>query len=443
MNKNKIIFLIIWGILAIVMILWIINLRNDNKQTDKTWWDLSIWMVWWDKIVSTEIIKDFLDVYPNYWNKNIIIETFGTYDDYTYALMSSITAWKSPDIFVLNNNETNSVFSNQIVAVNPSKISPNDFRKKFKWFFSDDLIVQVEDQEYLEWIPVWYESLWIFYNRRYINDSDLSSLSWLNNVAAEIKEKFPDVVPIWIWNWSTVLNSSDIVTQFFMLEDWVKSLKDVTWTNLTNWLATYFMYWDRNWDNAYDSRYMELSNLWHNSIDLFSEWDTFMVVWFPSLINTIAEKWYSKGFLQATPFPHYYSWEGLSLVNYDYFVINKDSNEQELANDFFAYLASWLWAENYLEEFPYLLPGLLSLESEKLDEKIHKDFNIVLNDFYNDDYEFSSFDKWIKNLYDKNIISILDNAANYETPFEKLRANILCKAKKIATLEELSTNCEK
>lgn len=448
MNKNKLIFAIIWALLLIWILFVALTLKKDTWWTkeSKTGWDFTIWMLW-DNLENSKLVtENFIKVYPEYSNKNIIVESFSSYDDYSYSLVSAITSGKAPDIFVLNNNEKNSIYSNQVVWIDPAIINPNDFRKKFKWVFSDDLIVtswnEEDSQEFLKWIPVWYETLWIFYNRRYVKNSELSSLSGLNNVVAELKDKKPNLIPIWIWNGSTVLWVEDIITQFFMLEDWIKWLSDVSGWKLKQSLASYFLYWDVSWYNGYDSRFLELSNMKESSVDLFSKWETFMVVWYPKLINEIAEKWFSKNFLLATSFPHYYSWWWKTLLNYNYFAINKDSEEYTLATDFLSYLASDIWADDYLNHFKYFLPALLSLESEKLDSKIHDDFNIVLNDFYNNDYELSSFDKWIKNLYDKNIISILDNSSNYETTFNKFRETILCKSKKITTLENLSKSCD-
>lgn len=446
MNKNKLIFLVIWAVLLIIILFIVFNIKGSSTDWKKVSWNFNIWILWDDINKARLVVEKFKSINPKYSNKIINIESFSSYDEYSYALTAAITADKAPDIFVLNNNEKNSVFSNQVIWIDPLLINPNDFRKRFKGVFADDLIVSVwegdQKQEFLAWIPVWYESLWIFYNRRYIKASELSSLSWLNNVITELKDKYKNLIPIWIWNGSTVLYASDIVTQFFMLENGVTWLTDVVWTKLKQWLASYLLYWDTSWYNAFDSRFMELSNLWQNSIDLFSKWETFMVVGYPRLINEIAKKGFSKTFLLASAFPHYYSWDWKTLVNYNYFVINKDTSEYVLANDFLWYLSTDIWANDYLNNFSYYLPALLSLESEKLDKKINEEYNVVLNDFFNSNYELSSFDKWIKSLYDKDIISILDNASNYEVSFNKFRTTILCKATKIATLENLSSNCE-
>jgi hypothetical protein len=446
MNKNKLIFAIIWIILFILIMFFVLNLKNssspENKKTSS--WVFKIWMLNDNIEWSTSFVENFKKVNPNYSSQNIVIESFSSYEDYYYALSSAIISDKAPDLFVLNNNEKESIFSNQIVWIDPNIISPNDFRKKFKWVFSDDLIINSDENiEFLAWIPVWYESLWIFYNRRYVKNSELSSFSWLSNIVAKLKKKKPNLIPIWIWNWSTVLDSADIITQFFMLEDWIDWLDKISWNTLKQSLSNYFIFWDVDWNNWFDSRFSELTNLWEKSIDLFSKWETFMVVGYPRMINEISKKWFSKSFLLASSFPHYFSWNWKTLVNYDYFVINKDSNNQVLANDFLKYLSSDIWAEDYLDNFPYFLPALLSLESDKLEEKIHPNYNITLNDFFSDDYELWSFDKWIKNIYDKNIISILDNASNYEKSFSDFKSNILCKSRKINTLENLSDSCEK
>ncbi len=443
MNKNKIIFWII-GALFVIMLLFIVtNLNNNSEKQVWKSWSFSIWIIWDENTQSENILTNFKEIHPEYSNKDIKVEIFSNYDDYSYALMSSIIRDKAPDIFMLNNNEKDSIFSEQIMWINPENINPNDFRKKFKWVFADDLIITSWEAEFLVWMPVWYETLWIFYNRRHVKDSELASIAWLNNLVAELKEKSPNLVPIWIWNWSTVYWVSDIITQFFMLEDWISGLSDISWTNAKQWFSSYLVYWDENGYNGFDSRFSELSNLWQNSIDLFSKWTTFMVVGYPSLINEIDKKWFSKNFLLASPFPHYSTTSGKSLINYNYFVINKKSAEPELANNFLKYLSTDVWAENFLVSFPYYLPALMSLESDKLEEKIHPKYNIVLNDFFNPDYELWSFNKWIKTLYDKNIVSILDNAWSYESAFTDFKESILCKAEKISTLENLSKSCDK
>lgn len=446
MNKNKLIFWIIAWVILLLIILFILSLNNNQKPTN-TWTkkDFKIWVINDNKTDFLTLISDFKSLNAKYKNSNIIVESFSSYEEYSYALSSAIISSEAPDIFVLNNNEKNSIFSKQIYWLEPSIFNPNDFRKKYKWIFSDDLITTYQDwekqKEALIWIPVWYETLWIYYNGRYIKDTDLKSISSLNNIISELKIQKPNYTPIWIWNGSTVEFASDIVTQFFMLENWISKLEDISWNKLKESLWTYLFYWDESSDNAYNSEFVELMTLWNNNLDLFAKWEIFMIVWYPSLINKIDSKWYSKNLLRASPFPHYIVWEWKTLANYNYFVINKQTTNYSLATDFLLYLSTDSWANNYLDKFPYYLPALLSLESDKLEEKIHKDYKIVKKDFLDKNYILSSFDKWIKNIYDTDIINILDNSSTYETEFLKFKNKLLCLTKKVVKLENLSKEC--
>jgi ABC-type glycerol-3-phosphate transport system substrate-binding protein len=61
------------------------------------------------------MIENFKKVNSEYSKKKIKIEMFKNYSDYNLALMSAIISNKAPDVFVLNNNEKDSIFSNQIM----------------------------------------------------------------------------------------------------------------------------------------------------------------------------------------------------------------------------------------------------------------------------------------------------------------------------------------
>ena len=448
MNKKKVIFIIWLLILSVLIVIWVSFLNSDTQKS--TWptntaWSFKIWVFWDDKGEFGSFIADFKNLNQDYSSTVIEVENFSDWEDYEKVLASSIISWNSPDIFVLNNNET-SIFESQVLALDPSIINPNDFRKKYKWVFGDDLIVEIvwEDEtktEYLAWIPVWYETLWVFYNRRYVKASDLNSLASLGNAISSIKRKDSSITPIWMWNWTTVYDSQDIATQFFMLE-WLSSLEEANGTKLKQSLWSYFYYWSENSDNAYDSKFIEQKTLWENNIDLFSKWEVVMVVWYPRMLLEIDREGFSKNFLLANPFPHNLSWDWKTFVNYNYFVINKDTQNKNLAYSFLKFLSSDIWAENYFKRFPYYLPSLLSLETDKLDSKVLAKYNIVLWDFINDDSLLSSFNKGMKTIYDRQIKEILDDSSNYIDSFEGFRIKLLCKSRKAVNLENLSWSCE-
>jgi len=449
MNKNKLIFWIIWLIIIWLIILTFITLQNKWylwKKSNASW-VLKIWIIG-DRTDSLKsVVDNFKKTYTSYEDQSVVIENFSNYNDYSIALTSAIIWDIAPDIFVLNNNEKKSIFSNQIVWIDSSYVKVNQFRKKYRWVFVDDLVKYTwkwaDRKEFLTGLPLWYETLWVFFNRRYVKDSDLTSITSMNNLIADIKEKKPNIIPLWIWNWSTVLWVADIITQFFMYEaNHILWLWNISWNEAKKTLLTYQLYWDNEWYNGLNSKFYDLIKVWSNSLDLFVKWEIFMVMWYPSLINELKKRSFSKNFLMAAPFPDKYSGKGNTLLNYNYLVINKKSDNLKLANKFLWFLSTEEMTSKYLDAYPYLFPAQFALETEKLENYIDKDYNIILNDFYKPEAKLISFDKWVKNLYDSSIVNILDDTVNYVPSFERFQRVVLCKALRIATLENLSTACE-
>lgn len=448
MNKNKIIFFIILFLAFIAIIFIAITIKSG-----KTFWVQSkangifkVWMINWDDDINTSLIKDFKKEYPEYELQKVEFVNFSNYNDYYYALSLAIIWWDAPDLFVLNNAEENPIYSSQIAWLDNKIIKPSSFRKRYRWVFSDDLIwSQWSGKDKIEFViglPFWYESLWIFFNRKYVKDTQLWTIGALNNIVAELKDKKSNIIPIWIGNWSTVIDSVDIITQFLMFDNKILSLSDVTWDKLKEAFSKYFLFWDTEWYNWFNSKFLELVNKWKKSVDLFAKWETYMLMWYPSLIKEIKKASFNKNFLLAAPFPKANSWKWNTLINYDYFVINRNSDNIKLWNLFLWFLSTDNWSKKFLDSYPYQLPALLSLESEKLDQYIDDDYNLILDDFYDPDSTLTTFDKWIKSLYDSNIINILDNQDTYKSEFLKMQSSILCKAKKINTLKNLSESCE-
>ncbi len=447
MNKNKIILLVGVIIFTLFIVFLLQVLWWGDKKTTPTTGSASggfnIWTYGDDATGLSSVLESFKKTYPQYQSVIFNVENFSDYETYTLALASAISKNKTPDIFVVNNNES-SLYSDQVIAIPNTIINPSDFRKKYKAVFWEDLIITFEDEsEFVTGVPIGYETLWIYYNRKFVKSTQLSSQAALSSVVSEINGKDDEKIGIALWNGSTVVDSGDIITQYFMLDGDVDSIDDLDEKNIKTALETYFRYGSDGWDNGYGSDvFVELKSTGQNNLDLFSRGDVVMVAGYPRMLSDIADKWYSKKFLLASPFPHY-AWEsGKSLVNYNSFVINKDSLQSSMAYELLAYFTSEGAVEQYLESYPYYLPWLLSLESQALSSKIDDSFNITLWDFYNSEYELSSFDKGIKWYYDREIIDILDDSPNYNILFSQFKDRILCQSKKILSLENLSVACE-
>nr|MDD3720304.1 ABC transporter substrate-binding protein [Candidatus Gracilibacteria bacterium] len=454
MNKNKIIFAII-GVLVLGAIFWGISLLNSSGNTTKrprlSTEDFKIWTYNLDKAKLDEIVKDFKKTNTAYENKNITVENFSDYKDYEDSLLASIVQGKAPDVFLLNNFEK-SYLENQTAGINPTLINPNDFRKNYKTFFGDDLISKTSDGsgqtiDFVTGVPVGYETLGIFYNKRFgIKSTDLESWAGVSTVVNIIKERNPDIIPLGMGNGSTVNDSQDIITQFFMLsgDSGVNSFDQVTDVGLKEAFSTYYSYADEKDPNAYDTKYNEMKKDGKTNLELFSAGDLAMIIGYPSMIDKINGSGFNKSFLFAEPFPHYFSSKGKTLVRYSYFVVNKDTKDETLAFDFLKYLSDEKGARNFLSKFTYLLPALVTLEQDKLGERIHDSYNVVLGDFYKegDDGLFSSFDKGITSYYDTEMVKILDNTMTYIEEVKKLQKFIQCKYNKIYNLQNLSVSCD-
>ncbi len=446
LNRNKLIFFIIWWILVLIILIFIFIWTLSPK--DKTWESdsrdkLLIWTVFPELKDTQSIISKFKELYPKYKTKSIVVENFSDYETYTYALESAFSSSKWPDIFVLNNNET-SVFSDRVLWISPSNISVNDFRKNYKPIFTDELIIKTQDnQEFLVWVPVWYETLWVFYNKRYVRSSDLKTISSMNLAISKLKRINRSSIPLWIWNWTTVKYSSDIITQFMLLEEWWNSIDSLSSSQIKTAFWAYLNYWYKDSDNNYNSSYQNLKDNDKNSSYLFANNNSFMVIWYPRFINDIIKySWISKTFLFVEPFPHYVPWKWKTLINYDYFVLNKDSKNILIWQDFLTFLASNIWQETFLNSYPFYLPANLSLESELDTRKINDSYNIVIWNFYDDSYELTSFDKWIKNIYDNKLPIILDLWENYFNSFSNFSRKLNCMTKKVLNFTNISNSCE-
>lgn len=440
MSKNKIIFLILW-FLVVLFVVFIVLTLNWNKERQKdpaTSNDFTIWILDDNLQWFNSLIDNFKLLNKDYKDTKINIVTFSTYEDYYNTLIWAFLNWKWPDLFVLNNNDWN-LFDNQIMWIDPNLINPDEFRKNYEILFSTDLIEKNESwTEYLRWIPLWYEVLWLFYNFRDLRWKKLNTWSQINDIVSSLASDDKSV--IWLWNWITVENISDIITQFF-IQDWLKKIEDLNSNELKNSVWRYFIYWDSKLDNKYDNFYKRLTSTWKNNFDLFSSWDVQIIVWYPKDIEKIDEKWFNKNFLRANTFPMYNENSWVLLAKYNYFVQNKNSKNPVLWNDILKYFSSTEWQKKYLELFPYYLPSLLSLVSERLEQNINSNYVIKYKDFYNSSFELTSFNKLNKVTYDKEIVNILDNSLNSQELFENFRKKLLCISSKMIKQENMSLSC--
>lgn len=451
MNKNKLIFAIIAWIIIFLLAVGIFSLNSSGSETQTSTkrWDFKIWILGDSKVAFEDVVSSFKVNNPEYEKKNIIVESFSQLDEYQDALITSIIKNEAPDIFMLRSDQKRSIFEDQTMFLNPEVFNANDFRAKYKSIFSKDLILSTDvdedgtKKEFLKGLPVGYETLGIFLNRtKGIKVADLESITSMNNIIRNVWDSGKNIIPLGLWNWSTVYDVADIMTQFFMNNTEIWGLWELDGTQIKKGFWEYLFYGDIKWNNRYDNRFVEMKNFRRNNLDLFVSGDIAMVIGFPRMIEEIDQKGFRSFFLLATPFPNNKTTTGQKLAKYNYFVVNKDTTNLDLSTAFLSYLSTDNGAGIYLDNFPYYLPALLSLESDRAGEKIHPDYNVVLKNFYVTDGGLSSFDKGVSTLYDRTIEEILDNPTGFADEMTQLQSTIECKAKKITSGTNLSKQCK-
>ncbi|MBF0913398.1 carbohydrate ABC transporter substrate-binding protein [Candidatus Gracilibacteria bacterium] len=443
MSRNKTILFIIGGIILFfaVVIILIMLFSNNSKKGNSSKDVFSIRMVG----DSAEEAQDFVDGFKRFANTNmdVNISSFNSYDEYTYALTYAIANGETPDIFVLNSNEKNSLFENQTVGIPPDYLNPSTIRKEYKDFVSNQLISQSDTgTEFLLGLPIGYETLGVFFNKRFVKRTDLENISSLKSAVAKLKEKSPENIPIAIGNGTTLDSSEDIATQFMMSQSGDKNIESLQRRSVQAGLGDYLYFGDIEGDNKYNSRLEEMKVANQNAVDLFSEGETYMVAGYPRLINKISKKGFSSNYLEAVPFPLGGASSGAALVNYNYFVVNKDSAKGDLAGKFMSYVSSADGIKIFLKAYPYYLPAAIAFEKEAESQMIHKNYKIAVTDFYSEKYSYTSFNKGIKTVYDAQLRVILDSEKTAVDEFTRFQKSLNCKTEKAVSQKEFSKVCD-
>jgi ABC-type glycerol-3-phosphate transport system substrate-binding protein len=442
MNKKKIIFLaILWAILFIiivVLIVWMASNKTVNNKLSAN--DFKIWILD-DSVEDFNLFIEDFKKDSGLKNLPITVESFSDYGEYNRALASAIIKGEAPDLYMLNNNEK-SIFLENATWIDPSVISPDDLRSYFKTFFWDDLILTngegKEKIEFLVWVPFGFETLWLYYNARLVPDlKKLKSFPKIGEAIEYIDDNKPGITALWIWLWTTVVNSEDIITQFIM-SSWIKNISLLSSSDINSSFSEYFDY--ASGKNNYIRSYNILSKSSRTNIDYFIDWKIAMVFGYPRMLNYIATAWFSKNLLRATNFPDFIN-ESDKLVNYNYFVLNKKSANKNISYAFLKYLFSEEGEKSYLSHFKYYLPARISVYSELKDNTINDSFYIKLKNFYNSEAIYSSFNKWIKDIYDRKIVLIIDNEVNYLQRVSSFVSSLKCMSSKVIQLENLSKKC--
>lgn len=466
MWKQKIIFLSIIG--AVVILISSVFLYIWNSTSDKVVkWpaEFNVWVVWDETAWYSNIITQFKVKYPEYSKTEIKFTKFSSYSDYEKILLSVMLDGNSPDIFVINNNATSSnsdwILDSKTVWLPWTVVDADYFSKNYNKVF-DELVIQNEETNeewkkvkvsYLKWIPMWFETLGVFYNFRKVNSVPAT---W-SELDKEIQDKAgEDYSTIWIGaGLKYILNPSDILTLLF-LQNWIDSYSKLWDSWAKSVLSAYTSYSTDTYNWLFNLKdQMDTLNL--STVDMFVRWKVWMVIGFPSLIKEIilAKKrtWgdYSiwDKFLRTAPIFQLNSQnsensEKINFINYNYFALSSYSKNKDMWFKFLNYLSTKTAQEEYSKSFNYSIPAFRSLEDSKLQENIEVWYDRTkFEDFLPTDVTLKWFTKWLKNEYDSYLNKNLDLEPKLQgNLLSKLQDFLQCNINHLINKTEFEKQCD-
>lgn len=459
MSKSKIIFWAIGAVLLMIVVYWV-SLLNSWWNKKKVSWpkEFNVWVVGDESAGFSDIKEWFKERFPAYANTEINFRKFSSYEDYEETLLTVMADNNSPDVFVVNNNWWD-LLESKIQAIPNEVIDSLDFSKRFNKAF-DDLILKVKENpddnsspvlSYIKWIPLWYETLWVFYNWKLVRNIPLT---W-SELDDEIKnsEQSSDYLTIGLWLGEKYIFKAPDILSLFLLQNWVNSYKELKSNNALLAMKAYKSYaTDPN--NDLTKFQDEMDSLGLTTVDMFVRWKIWMVIGYPSLVKEIelAIKRTSgtininKKFLRTSPLPQISSDKeknsATNLINYNYFALSKDTQNLAMWYDFMNYLSRQEAQEKYLKSFPAYLTALRALEDQRKKENISKDYEYVsYESFMDPTVELKSFTKWLKIKFDNYFNANFNSKKEDNTILEKWIKYIDCNKSHLIDGSDFEVQC--
>lgn len=374
MSQKKIIFLIVAWILLLSLLVWAIYLSRQTSAP-KIQWSIKIWINDGTTESYAAIIEWFKKYAPEYNKVEITLEKQSSDPDrYRTLLLSTLTEWNGPDIFMLRSGE-DILLENKIEGIPNSVLDFSNFDKKYDDVFLD-LVYSTgsgkDKKTLLKWVPLWYETLGVFYNKSVLREVPKT---W-NDVEALYKDfpngKFPtnlglgptfnpnmiDIIPIWLQKWK-VKNYTDLSSGLSEFQSYL------TYGSIpTGW---------SNWDSEDDTFVPIKTNFSEQktrmikekltSLDLFMQGEIGMIIGYPSLILELEKSskrvWESSSnwVILTERLPQSSSTEFNNTARYTYFGISKLTNNPLVSVKFMEYLMTPEAQRLFSEKYPYLIPA--------------------------------------------------------------------------------------
>lgn len=441
MSQRKIIFFIILGILTIGIAIgftYISNQQQSKKTSTKT---ITIWITDGTTESYKNIIQGFKKYAPEYKNTEFIIEkqTNDT-NRYRNMLLSTFTEWNWPDIFMLKNGE-DAILETKIEPIPSTVIDIWDFDKRYDDIFQD-LVYSTgswkEKIKYIKWIPLWFETLWVFYNKKLIREIP-KTWDEMDNL---YNESSTDGYPTNLWFGPLYTpNMIDILSLWFIKGGITSYLRVNDWKDILAQYIKYVSFWIAKTSNQWSDdisttvRTLNDTKAWMNedkttTLDLFIQWKIAMILWYPSLIleleksNKRSESSIDTNNILTELIPQGDIQKKQNIGKYAYFGISKYSKNSLASLKFLTYLLTPEAEKFYINEYPYMIPAQIEFFATAKNTSLSEVFKRTKLDSFVPvlKEEISTFDYGIKSQFEKYLRDGMDHSET--TDIEIITKNI-------------------
>lgn len=370
MSQKKIIFFVIVVLIFVSLIATVVYISRQKKATNTIPVSLKIWITDGTSDSYKTLIEGFKKYAPEYNKTTIVVEKqTSDADRYRTLLLSTLTQWSGPDIFMLHSGEDN-ILESQIEPIPSDVLDFSSFDKRYDDIFQGLLTSTGSGKDKttaLKWVPLSYETLGVFYNKSLIREIPKT---W-NELEALYSESPSGRYPSNLGLWPIYTPNMGDILPLWLVDAGAMSYSDLSTGK--NGLAAYLDYGDLKTATPETEASTIPSTLrWeqqsmlankNNTLDMFMQWDIAMVIGYPSLILDLEKSSKRVGSASSSSviltdrIPQRSSQSHTNIGRYTYFAISKLSTQWRASAKFLEYLMTPDAQRLYMDEYPYLIPA--------------------------------------------------------------------------------------
>ncbi len=460
-SQNKVIFFIIMGILWIGVLYgaWKLSDSRTTANTTNIPKEMTIWILWDDTNWYNLISEKYKKKYTEYKNTKITFikqGSYQSYDEYEKMLLNMLADGNGPDAYAIYANGW-SFLESKARAIPSEWINPEIIQNEYDHLF-DELIIQDTDKNnpgiFLKWIPLWYESMGVFYNRDIIEKIP-DTWDELDSALGNIEQN-NEQVAIGLWLSSQYIPNNNDIISLFLVQEGIKSYQDFG-NNWAKALDKYLAYWkifeaDENGNGWRLSIEMDEKN--RNIVDLFVAGRVGVIFWFPSLSKDLEDSLKREGkdvpdfILTSGNIPQFESEKKKqkNIARYWYFGLSKNSKIPDHTAKFLWYLTTKEAGDIFSKSLPYYIPARLDIQEERKMEPISEKLpKTKISSFINKEKGVNASILYIGNIakYENTLHKYVseDPIKGSDEIIENLQKILMCEEKKVNWVNVDTNEC--